>query len=92
MTSTGTINSSSLSSLYTQEHDLEDNLAEWANMTGFLSALGSVWLPSKPQQPKSGFASADSPTVPSVSVTNSYLGRNTNIGSSMVSYIKEDYI
>jgi len=43
-----TLNSSSLSGMiYSQEHDLEDILAEWANMTGFLSALGSVWLPCK---------------------------------------------
>jgi hypothetical protein len=43
-----TLNSSSLSGMiYSQEHDLEDILAEWANMTGFLSAMGSVWLPCK---------------------------------------------
>ena len=29
------------------EHDIEDVLHEWANMTGFLCALGSVWLPIK---------------------------------------------
>ena len=38
--STGTINSNSISTMFSQEHDLEDVLAEWANMTGFLSALG----------------------------------------------------
>ena len=38
-------------SLISPEHELDDILAEWANMTGFLSALGSVWLPSR-QQPK----------------------------------------
>ena len=43
-----TLNSSSLSGMiYSQEHDLEDILAEWANMTGFLCALGRVWLPCK---------------------------------------------
>jgi neurofibromin 1 len=34
-----------------QDHETEDLLAEWANMTGFLCALGSVWLPSKQPKP-----------------------------------------
>ena len=29
------------------EHELEDHLNEWANMTGFLCALGSVCLQNK---------------------------------------------
>jgi hypothetical protein len=29
------------------EHEIDELFYEWANMTGFLSALGSVWLPSK---------------------------------------------
>ena len=37
-----------------QEHEMDDIFYEWANMTGFLSALGSVWLPSK-QPPKHNF-------------------------------------
>ena len=32
-----------------QEHETDDLFYEWANMTGFLSALGSVWLPNKQQ-------------------------------------------
>ena len=41
--------SSLSSSSFSQEHELDDLLAEWANMTGFLSALSSIWLPSKQQ-------------------------------------------
>lgn len=33
--------------VYSQEYEMDDIFSEWANMTGFLSALGSVWLPSK---------------------------------------------
>lgn len=29
------------------DHDLDDNLNEWVNMTGFLCALGSVALNNK---------------------------------------------
>ena len=44
-----TLNSNNMNAAFSQEHELDDILAEWANMTGFLSALGSVWLPSKQQ-------------------------------------------
>jgi hypothetical protein len=43
------LSASSLSAAFSQEHELDDILAEWANMTGFLSALGSVWLPHSRQ-------------------------------------------
>ncbi|CAF4870671.1 unnamed protein product, partial [Rotaria socialis] len=33
--------------VHSSEHDIEDVFHEWANMTGFLCALGSVWLPIK---------------------------------------------
>ncbi|CAF2935258.1 unnamed protein product [Rotaria sp. Silwood2] len=33
--------------VHSSEHDIEDVFHEWANMTGFLCALGSVWLPVK---------------------------------------------
>lgn len=40
-------NSSGLNIQYQQEHELDDVLIEWTQMTGFLCALCSVWLPSK---------------------------------------------
>ena len=43
---------SSSTNFLSPEHELDDILAEWANMTGFLSALGSVWLPSRQVQQK----------------------------------------
>jgi len=33
--------------VHSSEHEIEDVFHEWANMTGFLCALGSVWLPVK---------------------------------------------
>ncbi|CAF1287270.1 unnamed protein product [Adineta steineri] len=33
--------------VHSSEHEIEDVFNEWANMTGFLCALGSVWLPIK---------------------------------------------
>ena len=35
------------SSHQSTEHELEDQVNEWANMTGFLCALGSVCLQNK---------------------------------------------
>lgn len=53
LTSLQTVSSVGVSSLssssFNQEHELDDLLAEWANMTGFLSALSSISLPSKQQ-------------------------------------------
>ena len=44
------LSASSLNAAFNnQDHELDDILAEWANMTGFLSALGSVWLPNNRQ-------------------------------------------
>ena len=42
-----TLTSSSFSAALALEHELDDLLAEWANMTGFLCALSSVWLPNR---------------------------------------------
>ncbi len=42
---------SSLVYLSSQDHDFDDLLSEWANMTGFLCALSSVWLPNKQPKP-----------------------------------------
>ncbi len=39
--------SNSFLSISSTEHDLEDQINEWANMTGFLLALGGVCLPRK---------------------------------------------
>ena len=33
--------------VHSSEHEIEDVFYEWANMSGFLCALGSVWLPVK---------------------------------------------
>ena len=33
--------------VHSSEHEIEDVFHEWTNMTGFLCALGSVWLPVK---------------------------------------------
>ncbi|CAF1066978.1 unnamed protein product [Adineta ricciae] len=33
--------------VHSSEHEIEDVFHEWANMTGFLCALGSIWLPTK---------------------------------------------
>ncbi|RNA20784.1 neurofibromin isoform X2 [Brachionus plicatilis] len=62
----------SLSAALAQEHELDDILAEWANMTGFLSALSSVWLPNKQTAKHNNYlvvSSENSSTVSSTTVT-----------------------
>jgi len=43
-------------SISSTEHELEDMINEWANMTGFLLALGGVCLPRKSPAPASAAA------------------------------------
>jgi neurofibromin 1 len=44
-------------SISSTEHELEDQINEWANMTGFLLALGGVCLPRKSPVPSAPVAS-----------------------------------
>jgi hypothetical protein len=70
------VGSSSLtSSSFNQEHELDDLLAEWANMTGFLAALSSIWLPSKQQQHQTYHPPFHQPTKPYYFTTD---GSNVN--------------
>ncbi len=66
-----------------QEHELDDILAEWANMTGFLSALGSVWLPNKQHLSKHVSHSTGYLNVSSSS--SSSTGANTPTNSNLPS-------
>lgn len=61
------------------EHDLEDQINEWANMTGFLCALGGVCLQRKsPTRPNA----APSNNTPSTSTSNNH-NNLTNVVSMM---------
>nr|XP_023020941.1 neurofibromin isoform X3 [Leptinotarsa decemlineata] len=56
------------------EHELEEQINEWANMTGFLCALGGVCLqrksPSRPTLSASSFCSFSTMTISSIGSNN----------------------
>ena len=89
---TTVINTSTLQAALSQEHELDDIIAEWANMTGFLSALGSVWLPNRQQPkhshtnfivvtPESSSTTTASSTATSVTSINSYTSPRSPINN-----------
>ncbi|XP_021921694.1 neurofibromin isoform X3 [Zootermopsis nevadensis] len=54
------------------EHELEDQINEWANMTGFLCALGGVCLQRKsPSRPSAGLGLLPVPSLESRKLANS---------------------
>ncbi|XP_023719668.1 neurofibromin isoform X2 [Cryptotermes secundus] len=54
------------------EHELEDQINEWANMTGFLCALGGVCLQRKsPSRPSAGLGLLPMPCLESHKLANS---------------------
>ncbi|KAG5866704.1 hypothetical protein JTB14_013865 [Gonioctena quinquepunctata] len=71
------------------EHELEEQINEWANMTGFLCALGGVCLqrksPSRPTLSASSYSSLSTMTISSIgsgNLTNEQSGVTGNKKSS----------
>lgn len=54
------------------DHELEDHVNEWANMTGFLCALGSVCLQNKSHRSRSELSVSTISSVSSMSTMTTY--------------------
>ncbi|XP_057670020.1 neurofibromin isoform X1 [Diorhabda carinulata] len=76
------------------EHELEDQINEWANMTGFLCALGGVCLqrksPSRTPLSTSSYSSLSSMTISSIGSSN--LGSEACLGNRKSSTLQSQQI
>lgn len=65
------------------EHELEEQINEWANMTGFLCALGGVCLqrksPSRPTLSASSHSSLSTSTISSIGCSTSSESRKSSV-------------
>ncbi|CAH1800649.1 unnamed protein product [Owenia fusiformis] len=78
----------------TNEHELEDQVNEWANMTGFLCALGSVCLSNRACRPNSSIASIAGSTTTINSTMTQTTGidsRKSSVITTMSSFSAEQY-